>query len=160
MSTVIHNIPPVYDNNSEILILGSFPSVASRDSGFYYGHKNNRFWKVLSHLYKVSAGESSEAKKHFLLSHRIALWDVVRSCDVFGSSDGSIKNVTANDIKFIISSSKVSRIYTNGKTAERLYKKYVFPAVGINSTCLPSTSPANAAYSFEKLCREWKIILD
>ena len=159
MSAVFHDISPVYDSNSKILILGSFPSVASRESGFYYGHKNNRFWKVLSRLYGQSIDESTETKKSFLLSHNIALWDVIKSCEICGSSDNSIKNVTLNDIKNVISESKISHIYTNGKTADKLYKKYILPLVEIEAVCLPSTSPANASFSFEDLCREWRIIL-
>lgn len=160
MSAVFHNISPAYDNDSRILILGSFPSVASRECKFYYGHKNNRFWKVISHLYGESIDESAEDKKAFLISHNIALWDVIKSCDVCGSSDSSIKNVIVNDIKSIISESKISKVYTNGKTADKLYRKHILPSADIQAVCLPSTSPANASFSFEDLCREWSIILN
>jgi len=160
MPAILHNIPPVYDNDSRILILGSFPSVASRESKFYYGHKNNRFWKVLSHLYKETIGENPLDKQSFLIAHNIALWDVIKSCDICGSLDSSIKNVTVNDIKSIITDSNISRVYTNGKTSDMLYKKYILSDVGIEAICLPSTSSANASFSFEELCGKWSMILN
>ena len=113
----------------------------------------------MSHLYCEYIGESAEDKKNFLIKHNIALWDVIKSCDIRGSSDSSIKNVTVNDIENIVLNSSISRVYTNGKLADRLYNKYVFSTVNIESVCLPSTSPANASFSFDTLCREWSIIL-
>jgi len=153
----VHPIPPVYNENSEILILGSFPSVASREAGFFYGHKQNRFWKVLSSLLSEAEPQSLGEKKDLLLNNRIALWDVIASCEIVGSSDSSIKNAVANDISKIIESG-VKAVFTNGKTASALYKKYIFPRVGIDDICLPSTSPANAAFSLQRLITEWSII--
>lgn len=155
---MLHTIEPVWNENSKVLILGSFPSVKSREEGFFYGHKQNRFWKVTASVCDCSVPESVEDKKKMLLSNGIAVWDVIHSCDIVGSSDSSIKNVVPNDIGIIIENSKVERVFTNGKKADELYKKYIEQSVGINAVCLPSTSPANAAWTFEKLCAVWKQI--
>ncbi|MBO7613112.1 MAG: DNA-deoxyinosine glycosylase [Treponema sp.] len=154
-----HPIPPVYDSNSKILILGSFPSVKSREAGFFYGHPQNRFWKVLAALLKDSLPLTLEEKRAFLILHGIALWDVIASCSITGSSDASIKDVVPNDISHILSAAQVAQVFTNGKTADSLYKKYLLPQTKRESICLPSTSPANAAWTFEKLCAKWKKIL-
>lgn len=153
---VIHPIEPVYDENSRILILGSFPSVKSRENGFYYGHPQNRFWKVLAGIYGEVVPSTIDEKTEFLLSHNIALWDVIKSCDIVGSSDSSIKNVTPNDITQILNIANISTIYVNGKKAESLYKKYIEKEININAICLPSTSPANASYNYDRLLNEWR----
>lgn len=153
---VIHPIDPVYDCNSEILILGSFPSVKSREYGFFYGHPQNRFWKVLSSVCCEALPESIDDKKDMLLRHHIALWDVIASCEITGSADSSIQNAVPNDIMKIIRYSKITKIYTNGKTADKLYRKYLEKVTGITSVCLPSTSPANAAWSLERLLQKWE----
>ncbi len=155
-----HPIPPVFDENSKILILGSFPSKKSRDSSFFYGHPQNRFWKVLSNLFSEEIADSIEAKKRFLLSHKIALWDVIASCEITGSADNSIKNAMPNDISKILDSANIRAIFVNGKTSEKYYKKYMEIKVGRSAVCLPSTSPANAAWSLEKLTEEWRILTD
>ncbi len=154
----LHTIEPVWDKNSKVLILGSFPSVKSREEGFYYGHKQNRFWKVIASVCNCSVPENIQDKKKMLLSNGIAVWDVIHSCDIVGSSDNSIKNVVPNDIGIIIENSKVERIFTNGKKADELYSKYIEQSVGITAVCLPSTSPANAVWTLEKLCAEWQQI--
>lgn len=146
-----HTFEPVWNENSTVLILGSFPSVKSREEGFYYGHPRNRFWKVLAALKGEEEPVSIDGKKEFLLRNRIAVWDVIASCEIKGSSDSSIRNVIVNDFSEILEKSKVSRLFANGKTAERLYKKYVLPETRVPITVLPSTSPANAAFSLEKL---------
>lgn len=146
-----HTFEPVWNENSTVLILGSFPSVKSREEGFYYGHPRNRFWKVLAAVKGEEEPMSIDGKKEFLLRNRIAVWDVIASCEIKGSSDSSIRNVIVNDFSEILEKSKVSRIFANGKTAQRLYKKYVLPDTGMPITALPSTSPANAAFSLEKL---------
>lgn len=151
-----HPISPVYDENSEILILGSFPSVKSREVGFFYGHKQNRFWKVTAAVFNDKIPESIEEKREFLLRNHIALWDVIASCEIKGSSDSSIKNVKANDLSLILDNSSVEHIYVNGKTAEKMYNKYIFPTLQRKCTVLPSTSPANAAWDLNKLIEEWK----
>lgn len=157
---VEHPFDPVWDCESKILILGSFPSVKSREQMFFYGHPRNRFWTVVSTLLKVEEPVTTEEKRAMLLNNRIALWDVISSCDIYGSSDSSIKNAVPNDIGFIIKNSKIERIFTNGATADKLYKKYILPATGIEAMCLPSTSPANAAKSVDELVKEWAITVD
>ena len=156
---IVHSFEPVYDKDSEILILGTLPSVKSRENNFYYGHKQNRFWKVLATLLKEPVPETIEEKKAMLLAHRVALWDVIQSCDIKGSSDSSIKNVQPTDIGMILEKTNVTQIYANGNKAGQLYKRYPFPVTGIEATVLPSTSPANAAWSLARLCEAWKTIL-
>ncbi len=156
---ISHPFPPLYDKNSKILILGSFPSVKSREQLFFYGHPQNRFWKVVSAVFNSKTPETIEEKRRFLLSNNIALWDVIKECDITCSADSSIKNVIANDLSEILENSKVTRIFVNGKTAEKYYNKYTKPILNIDSTLLPSTSPANAQWSFERLIEAWKVIL-
>ena len=155
-----HTISPIFSENSKILILGSFPSVKSREVGFFYGHPQNRFWKVLSKLFESTLPITVEEKKALLINNRVALWDVVESCTVEGSSDLSIKNVVPNDIARILTLSEITAVFTNGKTASDLYRKYVMPSIELEDIRLPSTSPANAPFGFDKLCDNWKIILD
>ena len=153
---IVHSFEPVYDKASEILILGTLPSVKSRENNFYYGHKQNRFWKVLATLLKEPVPHTIEEKKAMLLAHRIALWDVIQSCDIKGSSDSSIKNVQPTDIGMILEKTNITRIYANGNKAGQLYKRYQFPVTGIEAMVLPSTSPANAAWSEDRLTAAWK----
>ena len=155
---VIHPISPVYDKNSSILILGSFPSVKSREEGFFYGHPQNRFWKVVASVFDENVPKSIEEKKAFLLRNHIAVWDVIQSCDIDGSSDASIKNVKANDLNEILNAADIKAIFVNGKTALKYYKKYTEPILGRTAICLPSTSPANATWNLERLVGEWKRI--
>ena len=155
---VEHPIKPVYDKNSRILILGSFPSVKSREANFFYGHPQNRFWKVLAAVFKTEVPGTVEEKRAFLLVHGVAVWDVIKSCDIVGSSDSSIKNVVANDLREILDAADIRQIFVNGKTAEQYYKKYIEKEIGRKAICLPSTSPANAAWNVEKLVTEWKQI--
>lgn len=157
---IVHSFEPVYDKASEILILGTLPSVKSRENNFYYGHKQNRFWKVLATLLKEPVPDTIEEKKAMLLAHRIALWDVIQSCDIKGSSDSSIKNVQPTDIGMILEKTNITRIYANGNKAGQLYKRYQFPVTGIEAMVLPSTSPANAAWSLERLCEAGHVILE
>ena len=155
---VFHPIEPLYDKNSKILILGSFPSQKSREQKFFYGHPQNRFWKVLSLVLSADEPKTTEEKRRFLLSNNIAVWDVIASCEIIGSSDSSIKNVVPNDLKIILDNSNVKRIYVNGKTAEKYYNKYLKDKIGIAVYCLPSTSPANAAWSVKSLAEAWSVI--
>ena len=152
---ICHTFSPVYDEHSKILILGSLPSVKSREAGFYYGHPQNRFWKVLAAVLSCPVSVSIQEKKEMLLEHRIALWDVIESCDIVGSSDSSIKNVVPADVGMLLEKAAIDRIYANGKKAESLYRKYIFPKTKMPVTALPSTSPANAARSLEKLAEMW-----
>lgn len=150
-----HNIDPVYSSESTILILGSFPSVKSREVGFFYGHPQNRFWKVITNIYNSEITLDIDDKKQFLLNNKIALWDVIESCEIEGSSDSSIKNVVINPISQLINKTKITRVFTNGKMADKLYNEYCIEETNIASNQLPSTSPANAAYSLEKLIEIW-----
>lgn len=153
--TQYHNIPPVYDKNSKILILGSFPSVKSREAQFFYGHPQNRFWKVLSAVLGCECPVTTEEKKAMLLSHNIAVWDVIGSCQITGSSDASIRAVVPNDIAGLVAKTSITHIFTNGATSSNMYKRYCCNRVGIEAVRLPSTSPANSSYSLEKLTAEW-----
>ena len=155
----IHNIKPIFNSNSKILILGSFPSVKSRQEEFFYAHKQNRFWKVLSRVLNQQEPISIEEKKAFLLKNKIALWDVISSCEIFGSSDSSIKKVKPNNLSIVLNNSQVNKIFVNGKTALKYYNKYILDAIKTEAECLPSTSPANATFSLEKLVLHWQQIL-
>lgn len=151
-----HEIPPVYDGNSRILILGSFPSEASRSAGFYYGHPRNRFWRVISAVLGAKTPADTDAKIRMLLKNGIALWDVIGSCTVTGSADSSIKDVVPNDLSVVFRAADIRAVYLNGSLAYSLYKKY-----GTSDAPyfrMPSTSPANAACSFDRLVSEWSVI--
>lgn len=155
---IVHNIPPLYNKNSETLILGSFPSVKSREAEFFYGHPQNRFWRVLAGVFCCDVPQTIEEKKRLVLENRLALWDVIAECEIIGSADTSIKNVKPNDISEIIKNSAVSRIFVNGKTAEKYYIRYIEKQLGQKAICLPSTSPANAAWSLDRLIDTWRVI--
>ena len=157
---IIHPIPPVYDRNSKILILGSFPSVRSREEGFFYGHPQNRFWKVTASVFDAEIPKSIDEKKAFLVKNHIALWDVIGSCDIEGSADASIRNASPNDLNVILEQADIRGIFVNGKTAYRYYQKYSGTRTGRTAVCLPSTSPANAAWTLERLTESWRRILD
>lgn len=160
MEKVKHEIPPVYDENSKILILGSFPSVKSRENQFFYHHPQNRFWKTLAAVVGCDTPISIEEKKKFLLTNNIAVWDVITSCEIEGSSDSSIKNVVVNDFNSIIYKSNIKQIFCNGGKSYDLYRKYCEKSTNMKAIKLPSTSPANARFSLDKLISEWKIIED
>ncbi len=157
MGIQIHPIPPVYDKNSKILILGSFPSVKSREARFFYGHPRNRFWEVLAGVLKCGCPATVIQKKRLLLENHIALWDVIKSCEISGSADSSIKNAVPNDLGEIFSCADILAVYANGGTSYNLFKRFY---KNKEISRLPSTSPANAAYSLERLISEWSIILD
>ncbi|MBQ7131067.1 MAG: DNA-deoxyinosine glycosylase [Oscillospiraceae bacterium] len=153
-----HPFEPLYDKSSRILILGSFPSVKSREQMFFYGHPQNRFWKVVSALMLSDTPQTIEEKRTLLYSNNIALWDVIASCDIAGSSDSSIKNVVANDLSVILDNADIRQIFVNGKTAEKYYNRYILGATNQKAVCLPSTSPANAAWSIDRLIEAWSVI--
>lgn len=155
-----HNISPIFDENSKILILGSFPSVKSREGKFFYNHPQNRFWKVISKICKYSEPKTVQDKITMLLENNIAVWDVIQSCDIIGSSDSSIKNVIPNDISKILDVANIRNIYTNGTTAHKMYKKYLMGVTNFQDILLPSTSPANAKYRLDDLIEQWKIIVN
>lgn len=153
-----HPIAPVYDEHSQILILGSFPSVKSRENQFFYGHPQNRFWKVLAAIYARPVPVTVDEKRRFLLSEGIALWDVIGACDITGSADSSIRNVIPNDVDRILRTAHIRRIYVNGHTSEKYYNRYLRDQLRQEAVCLPSTSPANASWSLEKLIAQWSVI--
>ncbi|MBQ5968733.1 MAG: DNA-deoxyinosine glycosylase [Clostridia bacterium] len=150
-----HPIPPVFDEHSRVLILGSFPSVKSRAAQFFYGHPQNRFWPLMAALFGEPAGETPKEKTAFLLRHHIALWDVIAACEITGSADSTIKNVTPNDLSPIFGTANLRAVLTNGKTADTLYRRYLEPQTHRSAVCLPSTSPANARWTMAKLTEAW-----
>lgn len=156
---LIHPVPPIFDKDSQILILGSFPSVKSREGEFFYHHPQNRFWRLISEIYNEKLPETIDEKRQLIISNNIALWDVVQSCEIIGSADSSIRNVIPNDISPILSKANIRRIYANGGTAYRLYKRYIYKDIGREIILLPSTSPANASYSLERLIEAWREII-
>lgn len=158
MNRIEHPIAPVYNHESQILILGSFPSVKSRENQFFYGHPQNRFWKVLAQIFEDELPQTIAEKTEFLLKHQVAVWDVIASCEIEGSSDSSIRNVVANDLGNLLDTAEIKQIYVNGKKAEQLYRKYIEPKTGRTAICLPSTSPANAAWSVKRLVEAWSVI--
>ena len=155
-----HEFPPFWRPDSRILILGSFPSVKSREQQFYYGHPQNRFWRVLAGVYDEPVPTSREQKEFFLERNHVALWDVIDSCEIIGSSDSSIRNVKVTELNRILDACEIQNIYTNGATAHRLYEKYQQEICGRPAVRLPSTSPANAACTFSMLLEAWKRILE
>ena len=156
---IFHPIKPIYNSQSKVLILGSFPSVKSREQGFFYGHPQNRFWKVLAKLKNEKIPDSINEKKDFLIKNQIAVWDVLASCEIEGSADSTIKNAKPNNLNVILQNSEVKRIFVNGKAAKKYYDKYIKNQIKIDATLLPSTSPANASFGLDKLVEEWRIIL-
>ena len=155
-SHIVHPFPPLYDSESKLLILGSLPSVKSREQMFFYGHPQNRFWKVIAAVLEEDVPATIEEKKRLLHSHHIALWDTIYSCDIIGSSDSSIRNVVPTDLKPILAQSAITQIYCNGATSGKYYKKYQQAELGTEAVTLPSTSPANAAWRLEALVEEWR----
>ncbi len=153
-----HPFPPLYSADSHTLILGSFPSVRSREAMFFYGHKQNRFWRVVAALYGEPVPETIEEKKRLILSHGLALWDSIASCEIAGSSDASITDVVPTDLSAVLAGSKVDRIFCNGAKSYEVYCRHQLPRLGIEAVRLPSTSPANATCSFEKLLEAWRVI--
>ena len=178
-SFLVHPIPPLYDKDSRILILGSFPSPKSREAQFFYGHPQNRFWKVMARVLdwrgKADCGPEGslpaadgtvfvpstvEEKRIMLLSNHIALWDTIASCEITGASDSSITNVTPNDLSPILETAKIRAVFCNGAASHKLYMKYIFPVTGREALKLPSTSPANATWSVDRLAEAWRAVTD
>lgn len=153
---VNHEFGPWYNEKSKILILGSMPSIKSREEGYYYAHPKNRFWQVLSEVFK----EEIIDKKEFCSKHYIALWDTIESCEIHASSDASIKNIIPNDINLILKNANIKQIFTAGKKAHEIYQKYIYPKTKQEDICLPSTSPANAKLKLEDLVKEYLVILE
>lgn len=156
---LIHPIPPLYCADSRVLILGSFPSVKSREAAFFYGHPQNRFWPLMAALTGSPIPATIEEKKRLILENGFALWDTIASCEITGSSDSSIKNVVPNDLHPILQGADIRAIYCNGTTSWKLYQKYLYPVTSIAAGKLPSTSPANAAWTMDRLLEAWQVIL-
>lgn len=154
----IHPIAPVFDADSRILILGSFPSVKSREAMFFYGHPQNRFWRVTAAVFENDIPQTIDEKRSFLLRNHIAVWDVIASCEIVGSSDSSIREVVPNDLSDVLKTAQIRKIFVNGGTAAKYYAKYQYPRTGIAAETLPSTSPANAAWTLQKLIAAWQVI--
>ena len=158
MDCLHHPFGPLFNGNSRVLILGSFPSVKSREQNFFYGHPQNRFWRVISALFDWPVPQTTEEKKQLILNNGLALWDSIASCEITGSSDASIKNVSANDIGIILDNCNIEKIYCNGRKSFELYCRYIEPQTGREAIYLPSTSPANARWTLEKLIEAWSVI--
>ena len=154
----VHPFPPLYDENSRVLILGSFPSVKSRENRFFYGHPQNRFWRVVSSVFGEAVPGTVPDKKRLILGHRLALWDSVAFCEVTGSSDASIRCVIPNDLRVILDGAPVERIFCNGRKSWEIYTRLIEPVTGRKALCLPSTSPANAQWTAEKLTGAWSVL--
>ncbi|MBR6030003.1 MAG: DNA-deoxyinosine glycosylase [Clostridia bacterium] len=154
---VVHPFEPLFSPESRVLILGSFPSVKSREQGFFYGHRQNRFWPMLAAVYGERAPDWADipAKRDLVLRHHLALWDSIYACDITGSSDASVRNAVPIDIARITGAARIERILCNGALSGRLYRQYLEPVTGIPALVLPSTSPANAAFSMDRLVEAW-----
>ena len=155
-SALVHPFPPLYDEQSRVLILGSFPSVKSREQLFFYGHPQNRFWKVLAGVLDCPVPQNIPEKREMLLAHRIALWDSIASCRIEGSSDASITDVVPNDLSPIFETAQIRQVFCNGKKSHEMYRRWIEPRLGRAALCLPSTSPANAAWSLQRLTEAWR----
>ena len=153
-----HPFGPLFGPDSRVLILGSFPSVKSREQNFFYGHPQNRFWKVIAALFGQEPPVTIPEKRELILSNGLALWDSIASCVIAGSSDASIRDVRANDLRIILDHAPIRRIYCNGRKSHEMYNKYILPRLGREAECLPSTSPANAQWSLDRLIDAWSVI--
>jgi len=156
---IVHPIAPTFNGHSRVLILGSFPSVKSREMMYFYGHPQNRFWKIMAALFGETVPETVTEREAFLLRNRVAVWDSIRQCTITGSSDASIRDVIPNDLSPILDAAPIEQIFCNGKKSWDMYHRYIEPETGRKAICLPSSSPANAAWSLEKLTQAWSIIL-
>lgn len=157
---ILHPFPPLFDSESRTLILGSFPSVKSREAMFFYGHPQNRFWRLTALLCHEDTPQTIEEKSSLILRHHLALWDSIQSCTITGSSDSSVRDVVPNDLRVIFDNSKTERVFCNGALSHKMYMKYIYPQTGIAAVKLPSTSPANAAYSLERLAESWRVVME
>ncbi len=155
---IVHPIPPIWNEKSRVLILGSFPSVKSREVQFFYGHPQNRFWRVIASVYAAEVPQTIDEKRTFLKNHQIALWDVIASCTIQGSADASIQRVQPTDLSEIIAGAPIRTVFCNGQTSYKLYQKYQKKQISLPVIPLPSTSPANAGWSLERLIDAWQII--
>lgn len=158
LERVEHPIGPVFDADSRVLVLGTMPSPASREAGFYYGHPRNRFWPVMARLFDEPVPQGSQERRGFALRHRIALWDVLASCEIRGASDATIADPSPNDLRAIVGHAPIAAIFTTGATAWNLYRRLCEPQVGMAAVKLPSTSPANASWGLERLVKAYRVV--
>ncbi len=158
--TILHPLKPLYNQDSKILILGSFPSIKTREYGFFYGHPQNRFWPILEVLFNEELTRDIEQRREFILKNKIALYDSIYQCDIIGSSDASIQNVVPSDLSEVFENADIKQVFCNGATSYKYYKKYHAKKSGIKGISLPSSSPANARYRLDDLVREWSQILE
>ena len=156
--TMSHPFPPLFDEQSRVLILGSFPSVKSRENMFYYGHRQNRFWRVIAAVFGEQVPETIPEKTQLILSRHLALWDSIGRCEIYGSADASIRGAEANDLRIILDHAPIQKICCNGRKAWEIYTRLIEPTTGRPAECLPSTSPANASWSVERLIEAWRVI--
>ena len=156
---VTHDFQPIYNEESRVLMLGTMPSPKSRETGFYYGHPRNRFWKVVSDVCGEVLPETKEEKVAFALRNKIAVWDVLAGCEIKGAEDASIRNPVVNDLNVIIKSADIRAVFATGQKAAQLYRKYCQKETGMEIICLPSTSPANCSVSYEKIFEAYEVIL-
>ena len=161
LKTVRHTIPPVWDKTSRVLLLGTMPSPKSRETGFFYGHPQNRMWPVLARVYGEETPMGAEARRAFLLRHHIAMWDVLASCAIAGAEDSTIRDPVPNDLGPLLAGAPIAGIFTTGRKAYALYRRCLLPVTGREAVCLPSTSPANCRYeTLETLTAAYRILLD
>jgi hypoxanthine-DNA glycosylase len=153
-----HPLKPIYDEHSRMLILGTFPSPKSREAGFYYSHPQNSFWRVMATVMESEVPQNNEEKTIFLLKNKIALWDVLHSCEITGAADGSIRNPVVNDFSELLHKTDIKAVFTTGRTAMKLYQKHCLPKTGIPALYLPSTSPANRSCNFEVLVEKYAVV--
>lgn len=159
MERIVHPLEPIYNENSRVLVLGTMPSPKSREYGFYYSHPQNRFWRIISDLYGIPLPRNNDEKRAVLLAHRIALWDVLKSCVIEGADDSSIREPVPNDIASLLSQTKIHTVFTTGTKATALYRRLCLKQTGLPAQSLPSTSPANCRfYNYEKLLNAYRII--
>ena len=157
---IVHPFGPLYDAHSRVLILGSLPSVRSREAMFFYGHPQNRFWPLIARLLGEAVPVSVDDKKALLLRRHVALWDTIYSCDIAGSGDASIRNAVPTDLRRVVAESEITAVFCNGQTSGRYYRQYHEPVLGIPAVVLPSTSPANAAWTPDRLAQAWQAVPD
>jgi len=154
-----HTINPVFDERSRVLMLGSFPSPKSREAGFFYGHPQNRMWRVLAAVIGEGAvPQTTEERTAFLLRNRIAMWDVIASCTIEGASDASIRDVVPNDLSRMLDVAPIKAVFCTGGKSHQLYRRYQEPVTGISAVKLPSTSGANASWSLERLVGAYRAV--
>lgn len=158
--TIVHPLEPVYNKNSKILILGSFPSIKTREYGFFYGHPQNRFWPLMEELFKIEIKDDIGEKRKFLFDHEIGLYDAIYQCEIIGSADSTIRNAVPTNLKEIIRNSNINKVFCNGTASFNTYKKYQEELTGLPAIKLPSTSPANARYRLGDLLAKWEVILE